>query len=456
MKKRILATLFVACMSFSFAHMTYANTLKDTVAAALRYNPRIKMYREGYEAAEQNLHVANSGWFPKLDINASVGGMMYEDPTTRAEARKRVARKQQTMKRSDQIYLTDGAGVSLKQEIFTGLSTLSSSRAAKARIRSADYRLIDNTEAIALDAILAHINVVAYTKIVALAQNNVKQHERILLSQTQRRNLGAGNVADVSQTQSRLARAKATLSENINKYRDAVARYTAVTGVPVPSRGLTDVPALSAAFSSYESALASTRSSNPKINALLNDVEALENDADVARSAFMPAIYAEAAFNYGYQTGTIANNDMLNLSLMLRMDWNLFNGMRDYGTMKAALAEARKTRYEVLYNIDLLAEETKQTWNRYLATKEESTFYATAKKFAQSSRDAYLQQFQVGQRSLLDVLDAENELFSVSVLEVSSKADIVATQYRILALGGKLLPHLGIESKNLKNTPLPR
>ncbi|MDE7468836.1 MAG: TolC family protein [Desulfovibrionaceae bacterium] len=430
----------------------HANTLQNSVASALRYNPTIKQYREGVEIAERNLMKARSGWYPTLDISARAGVLQYADPSTRSK--NKLPRSERNYTKGTGLYFSNAADAVLRYNFFNGLATMGSTDVASFMIKSADFRLIDNTEAIALDAILAHLNVVRYSQIVLLSRQNVAQHEKILLSQSQRRRLGAGSVADVSQTQSRLARAKATLADNVNRYRDALATYTAITGVQVSGNSLANIQPLAATFSSYESALAATRSSNPKINALLMDVKATEKQAVVSRSRFMPEIYADLAYTYAYQPSTIADNDMHSASLMLRLDWNLFNGMADYASMKSDLARARQIRYEVLSLIDTLAEETKMTWNRYVSAVEQKTFYASAKRFALESRNAYLQQFQVGQRSLLDVLDAENELFSTSVLEVTAHADTVATQYRILALGGKLLSYLGINPQNLKKTPL--
>ena len=437
--------------------VSHANTLQNSVASALRYNPTIKQYREGVEIAERNLMKARSGWYPTLDISARAGFLQYADPSTRGTVQNAATgtrTRGASTKNASDLYFSNAADAVVRYNIFSGLATLGSTDVASFMIKSADFRLIDNTEAIALDAILAHLNVVRYSQIVLLSRQNVAQHEKILLSQSQRRRLGAGSVADVSQTQSRLARAKATLADNVNKYRDALATYTAITGVQVSGNSLASIQPLAATFSSYESALAATRSSNPKINALLMDVKANENQAVVSRSRFMPEIYADLGYTYAYQPSTIAGNDMHSASLMLRLDWNLFNGMADYASMKADLARARQIRYEVLSLIDTLAEETKMTWNRYVSAVEQKTFYASAKRFALESRNAYLQQFQVGQRSLLDVLDAENELFSTSVLEVTAHADTVATQYRILALGGKLLSYLGINPQNLKKAPL--
>ncbi|MGL4722839.1 MAG: TolC family protein [Desulfovibrionaceae bacterium] len=425
-----------------------ANTLQKTVSSALQYNPQLKIYQEGIEISERELMKARSGWYPTLDVSGQVGAALYNDQSTR-RIRAFNARDNLT-KEAGKLYFSNSVDAVARQSLFSGLATWGATDVAAYRIKSADFRLIDNAEAIALDAILAHLNVLRFKKIIAFSKKNVAQHERILVSQTERRRLGAGSVADVSQTQARLARSKASLAESINAYRDAVANYVRVTGVEVGD-DLAEIPNIPSTFASYESALASTRSSNPKINALLMDVKALQSQVTVSRAGFMPEVYLEGAYNYSYAPSSVTT-DMYAASVMLRMDWNLFNGLSDYASLRSDLARARQGRYEVLQLVDLLAEETKNTWNRYVASIEQKNFYSSARKYSAESLETYLKQFQVGQRSLLDVLDAENELYSNSVLEVSASTDSVATQYRILALGGKLLSNLGVTPAQIRTS----
>ncbi|MDR1360629.1 MAG: TolC family outer membrane protein [Deltaproteobacteria bacterium] len=414
-------------------------TLRQTVESAISYNPNVRAYQEYRQAAEYDLSRARSGWFPRVDVRAGFGFEQVSSPSTRAGA---------AGYRDDRrgYYSTDDAGLTVSQTIWDGLATWYRVSIGQSRLDSATSRLFDNTEALTLDALLAHIEIYRQRRICALAELNVKNHRTILSSQMERQRSGASTLADVTQTQSRLARTEASLAESRSALEVALANYKRLTGLDA---GVLESPLSPAeAYPSLDAALSSTQYGNFKIKALQSDIETAQFQAELDKSPFHPQITLEIGPSYSYHTGN-SLNDTGSMAFMLRAQWNLFDGGYDYYNVKGDKARARQARHELSALRDNISEETTATWSELLSAREQAKFYGNAVQYATRTRDMYLEQFNVGQRSLLDVLDAENEVFSSSIQYVTSQQNIVAGEYRLLALGGELLPIFGVNRQGL-------
>lgn len=411
-------------------------TLKDSVVNTLETHPRLKAFQENRQAAEHDVDRARAGWFPRLDVRGGVGTEQYNDSNTR------------TTNHENDWYDRSEGSLTLSQTIWDGLATASRVDINKNKLGSVDNRLIDNAEALGLDAVLAHIEVLRQREIVRLSEINVQQHESILGSQQERSRMGAASVSDVTQTQGRLARSQSTLTEARAALQVAEAAYFRLTGKMVPEAlGPAEAPLTTPP--SADAALADSQSSNPKVQALISDVRTSEAEIDLAKSGYHPVIYAEVGPTYKDQVESSRDHEW-GTAAMLRMSWNLFNGGADVAAVKGASARSRQSRQELQNQIDELGRETRATWTQMLSAREQQRFFLSAIDYNVQTRDAYMQQFLVGQRSLLDVLDAENELYSSSIQEVTSRMNDAGAQYRLLALGGKLLDSLGIDRDALR------
>lgn len=405
-------------------------SLRESVEATLAHHPTIKAMQEYHQAAEHDLKRARSGWFPRVDARAGYGYEQWSDENTRLH-------KYGGYRQSNrEFYTRSEASLTISQTIWDGMATKNRVRMHQTRLDSAESRLYDNVEALGLDAVLAHIEIYRQRRIVALAELNVKNHKSILASQHERHRSGASTMADVTQTESRLARTEASLTESRQALDNAISNYKKLTGA---EPGAVEPPVVPGnAYPSLEACLIRSQFANPKIKTARSDIETQEAQAGLDKSAFSPTIYLEAGPTYTYQSGS-SLDDQGGMQVMLKASWNLFNGGYDWFNVKGSLARARQMKQELNATIDALTEETEKTWTELMATRDLAKHYADAVDYSTKTRDMYLEQFNVGQRSLLDVLDSENELFSYSIQLVTAQQNIIATQYRLLALGGDFL-----------------
>lgn len=409
-------------------------SVKDTVLSTMYYTPDIKAFQEYRQAAEHDVARARSGWLPRVDARAGWGVEQWSSRETRNRAGKQ----------NDHDWYERGeASVVLQQTIWDGLATYSRYRIGVTRLDSATSRLLDNSEASVLDALLAHLEVYRQRRLVALSELNVQNHKDILGSQQERQRLGASSVADVTQTQSRLARAQASLVETRSALEIAMAQYRRLVGKDPSELEAPYMP--ENPYPSLESVLSDSQTKNPKVKALQADVETAKAQISLDQSAFHPQIYFEAGPSYTWQAQGSETYDW-GTGVMLRASWNLFNGFYDYYNVKGNTARMRQSREQLSSQTHTLAQETAATWSALISAQEQSKFFEVAVDNSTQTRDSYLQQFNVGQRSLLDVLDSENELYSYSLQLVTSRLNEVAAQYKLKALGGELITSMGFDS----------
>ena len=441
----VIATLCLSIVAgFSFATaadrtgaVAPDGSIKDTVLSTLYYTPDIKAFQEYRQAAEHDISRARSGWLPRVDARAGWGVEQWSSREIR----------QGLYKQNDHdFYERSEASLVLQQTIWDGLATYSRYQIGVTRLDSATARLLDNSEAAVLDALLSHLEVYRQRRLVALSELNVQNHKDILASQIERQRLGASSVADVTQTSGRLARAQASLVETQSALEIAMSQYKRLVGKDpgeLESPYLPENP-----YPSLEAVLSDSQTVNPKVKALQADVETAKAQIKLDKSAFHPQIYLEVGPSYTWQAQGSQTYDW-GTGVMLRATWNLFNGFYDYYNVKGNAARMRQAREQLHSQGNNLAQETSATWSSLISAQEQSKFFDVAVENSTATRDAYLQQFNVGQRSLLDVLDAENELYSFSIQLVTSRLNEVAAQYKLKALGGHLLPSMGFDSSLL-------
>jgi adhesin transport system outer membrane protein len=405
----------------------------DSVAAALAYNPRLKMLQSNHEAIGFELDRARGGYFPRVDIAAGYGAESHSDEFTRSGDI------------DHNFYDRMEASIRLSQLVYDGQETTSRVGVEEAKLDSAKLRVFDNAEAIALDAIIAHMEVYRQRVLYGLAEKNVRDHEEILGMLNERQKAGAGSIADVTQTEGRLARAKASLAETRSGVAGAEANYQRVVGKLAGNVEYFTVPA-NLMPKSLDEVLQATQTNNPKVKALEYNVQEAESRVDLSDANFLPKVNVELSSSYEDQVESSETYEMNNQA-MLRLRWNLFNGGADEADRKAAIAR----KYQAISSKDdqlvQVIEEATATWAKLQAYREQVVDFGDATTNNQKTLDAYMKQFTVGQRTLLDVLDARNELFQSSGLMVTAKVNEVIAHERLLALTGALNQSLQMDEK---------
>lgn len=404
-------------------------TLQKSVIDTLRYAPRLEMIKHNREAVGHDLDKSKGRWYPKLDIRGGYGSDSYNS-------------ERNTGNDGDWDSRGELSAI-LSQRIYDGGEGFSQIRLDERRAASLDYRVFDNAESLALDAVIANMEVFRQRELLFLAEENAKAHRDILSSLQEREEAGAGSVADVKQTQARLSMAQASIEKTRTALQAALNEYQRLTGVLPGKIDMASYPQ-NLIPASLDEMTAQAVGNNPKINAAGEDVNAETERVNIAKANYHPYVYAELSSSYSDGVEDQENWERTDAA-MVRFNWNLFNGGSDVAAHKATKARKRQAQADK-YDLTLAVEnETKTTWAQYKSSLNEVKEYTEAVQYNRDTKEIYLEQFGVAQRSLLDVLDSENEVFQSSSQLVTSSVNEQIAAYKLLALSGNLITALGVD-----------
>ncbi|NCF04316.1 MULTISPECIES: TolC family outer membrane protein [Kosakonia] len=421
--------LFGVGLSLLLLKSANATTLEQAVKDAILWHPDVSASSNRRYSAEQDLRAARGGYYPSVELSAGTGWERTDNSTTRAEGY-----HQRDLQRNE-------SSISVTQNLFSGFATRSEVARQTATVNSRAWTVLDTSETTALTAIQAYLDVLRGRQMVLLAEDNLKNHERIFDQITLRTEQGVGRQADYEQAEARLAQARNNLLTEQTNLDDSLANYQSVVGKEADDLTL---PAKSAIPDSLEAARKVMLQNSPLLKQADEDVEATRQQYEAAKSRFYPSVNLEVARTMDDNIdGTRGHNQ--EWQAMVRMSYNLYNG----GSDKAALmsdAYKMKEAQDVKNNaLRQLNEELRLSWN---ALQNAEKQVPIAKDYADRSktvRTAYQEQFSLGDRSLLDMLDSENEVFTAQRRYVELQFIEMFTTYRINARTGTLLKTLNIQ-----------
>ncbi len=414
---------------------TFANSLLETVKTTLDTHPDVLSSQASKQVIEQQVKQARAGYLPSIDLQAGYGREFSENATTH------------------QRYIDEGGDVqlnrselslSLTQMLFDGFATSANVNQQLARFKAADYRVSSTRENTALNAIEAHLEVLRRQELLELAKDNLVVHQKILEQIRLVVESGAGRRADLQQTTSRLALAKATLINAQGNLRDAEITYQRVVGKLAQQLEHPEKNQITPAMpQNLNQALDDALQLHPLLKATQSDLNAAQAEKEGAKAAFMPkiALELEGSRNDNLDGVDDKNNDW---QAMLRMRYNLYRGGADRARQQAASHQIDIAQESIVRTQRLIEEEVRLAWNSLETARERLTYLNEHVNSAKEVVEAYREQFKLGQRNLLDVLDAENELFNArSSLSVGQFVELLGI-YRVLGSQGRLLNTLGL------------
>lgn len=405
-------------------------TVTSAALKAIETNPDVQLRFHAFQAAGHDVSAARSGYLPSVDVAASTG-RAYREYDGRGS------------------YTANQAEISLTQMLFDGFRTSSSvnyfSHARQVRY----FELLDAVESIALQTVEAYETVARSRELVALARENYAKHRQVLGQIEERVSSGVGRRVDLEQVAGRLALAESNLLTEASNLHDATARYLRVVG-DLPAAALTpaDLPAANLP-ADVTTALQLAYQGNPGFHAAIKNITAAHAAVRIERSGYLPRAEIRA------RQGTSLNNSGFDERfdpdrygdqgvVELALTYNLYNGGATRAAVRRSLEEvnlAKDQRDQVCVD---LRQTTQVAFNDSRRIGEQLLALEQHRRSSDTVRLAYGDQFNIGQRTLLDVLDAENEFFQASRAHVSALSNLTIARARTLAAMGQLLPALAI------------
>lgn len=414
-------------------------TVKQTVLSTLETNPRIAEIQQNRTAVSKDLEQTQGRYYPRVDLEAGLGTDQHSDALTR------------TIGVDNEWDNRTEASIALVQPLYQGGEIRNNVLVQSSKLESAVQRLFDNVEAVALDSIIAHMEVWRQRNLLNLSNKNVTAHQKIVDHIQERQRAGVGSTADVYQANGRLALTRTSLLQTTADLQSALANYYQVVGRHPGDLELAEIiwhylP------KGIEDALRKAEVCNPKLAAFAADIDAAQYEVDARKANFLPRINLELSSTYRNQVEGSQTYEQNNAA-MVRARWNLFKGGSDRAARESAVARKRQTLLARNDEYNRIVEQVTDTWTRYTIAGEQIQTYTDAVNYNRQTRTAYQEQFLVGQRSLLDLLDAENELFQSSSQLITSKVNEIIATYRLSTLTGCLIRSLDIDPEQFQMRP---
>ncbi|WP_240454156.1 TolC family outer membrane protein [Halomonas sp. NO4] len=406
--------------------------LPQVVQQAIATNPEVRAAWNEFQASGHDRREAWGNYLPSIDVSAGVGVEDREDDARGS-------------------YDTRFAELSLNQMIYDGFATRSEvERLDRARLVRY-YELLGVSEEVALEAARAYLDVRRYRELVTLAQQNYAEHLRVYDQIEERVRSGAGRGVDLQQINGRLALAESNLMTEASNLHDVSARYQRIVG-GLPAESLAPAPDLDERIPpSMAEAVNLAFQGNPDFHAAIENIEAKRAEESQTQAAFQPRLDLRA------RTGVYENNDgsfdplgqrdRHRVELVASM--NLYNGGSDLASFRAAsnrVEQAVDERDLACHNV---RQTTQIAYNDAQRLREQLEYLNEHRQSIDRVRGAYEQQFDIGERSLLDLLDSENEYFEASRAYANAVYDIRLADTRILAATGQLMQTLGVMREDM-------
>ena len=410
-----------------------AETLTDVARLALETNPDVSEQVHERLVRDELAEEARAGHRPRVDFIGEIGREATRSPATRARRNERPDKFVYLWRRQAQI---DG-----RWRIFDGMRTRAD---IAGRLDSADasaYLLRDVAEQVTRDVARSYVAVQRDRELIELSEQNLLDHQRIHDQIRQRSDSGVGRQSDFDQADGRLALSESNLISSEAKLVDTRASYVRVVGTFPPEEMEPAVPTRSQLPETLEEAVRIAEYEHPLVLATEADLAAAMEDIRVAKSAFHPTIEAQLAARYGDDLDGIRGYDQ-DFIARINVDYNLYRGNADKAHVRrreALVKQAQDAREIALRQV---AEDVRLAWNALTSAERRFATLERQVQSTQGARDAYRQQFNLGDRSLLDLLDSENELFEARRDLIEARAQYTTAIYDVLAGMGRLTGEL--------------
>jgi outer membrane protein, adhesin transport system len=405
-------------------------TLQQAIGTAVRENPEILESISNREGVEFELEQALGLRRPRVDFEGSIGGELRNSPSTRAAGT------------DDKLFLRKQASLVARQTLYDGGEARSEIERQASRVDAASYRIRERSEFIALAVAKEYFEIVRLRRMLAISADNIAYHRRILGEISSGAGDGALSISDKQQAQERIFAAKARVEELKGDLKEAEARFIRLVGKPV---GDTTDPKNTGSLipSSVKSALQKARSNHPSVRFARADVDTAAALVRAAESKMGPKVAVEGRAIASHDVGGISGFDG-DLQANVVVNWNLYNGGIDKANIQEQIRHVDEA-YHRMHRITREVEEgVRLSWDRHLQETKRLRELLRERAAIEELRASYKEQFQIGERSLLDLLDTQNTSYAVQLSVVTADTAVKFGHYRILAASGSLLKTLGV------------
>ncbi len=427
LKATLVSTAVLWCLTGAATAQTN-DVLRDAAQRAITTNPEVAARFNAFLAADQAKQAARGAWLPRVELQADVG-QTRDSISTRLPESLNLNR--------------NGLALQITQTLWDGQATRRDVDRLDHERLARYFEFVDASELAALETARAYYDVLRFRRLVTLAEDSYVQHRYVSNQLQDRVRAGVARGVDLEQAGARLALAESNLTTELANLHDVSVRFQRLVGaapaasMPVPSTLNTDMPA------SASEAAARTITRNAAVSASIESLRAARQAASLRESAFQPRVEARLRSGGGKNFDGVLDQRR-DTTAEITLNWSLFNGGSDQARVRQQInllnqaADLRdKTCRDARQTVQIAYNDTRKLTDQ-LAYLDRNVLAI------EKTRDAYRQQFDINQRSLLDLLNAENELYTARRAYANAEHDLGTAFARTQAALQQLTMQLGL------------
>ena len=418
-----------------------SDTLEWALVQAYQNNPSLNAQRAALRATDESVPQALSGYRPQLSVTAA-GGFNYFDQVTKAV--------NQQVFPNTVSYGSVGADLptrqfaaTMTQTLYNGFQTANRTRQAESGVAGARETLRLTEQQVLLDAATAYMNLIRDQAILDLNRRNVEVLTEQLKQTRDRFNVGEVTRTDVAQAESRLAAGRSQLLQAQSNYITSQANYRRVIGVD-PGRLSPGTPVDRLSPATLARAITQGETESPSVLAAMYGVDVAELAVKINEATLYPNLGLTATYAQNYQT-IQQELRTTNVSILGQLTVPIYQGGAEYSAIRQSKETLGQQRLNLDVNRDQARATVVQSWGQLDAAKAQIEATTAQVNGSEIALNGVREEARVGQRTTLDVLNAQQELVNARVALVTAQHDRVVASYTLLAaVGGLSMQRLGL------------
>jgi len=446
-----LALGAAACFALSVASVAAdAETLESALVQAYVNNPSLNSQRALVRATDENVPQALSGYRPKVTVTGQGGQQSMSTTVKNPSPLSSTNPIPPNSGPPFPAYYTTNSGyntptnfgATITQTLFNGFQTANKTRQAESQVLAARATLRVTEQTVLLNAATAYMNVLRDGAILDLQRRNVEVLQEQLRQTRDRFNVGEVTRTDVAQSESRLAAGRSQVLAAEATYKASVATYRQVIGVePVNLAAGSPVDRFSPG--TLNNAVSLATAVHPSITTAQYNVDAAQQAVKVAEASLYPTVSVTGQYtkNYG-QVGVLSTIVQDQATVLGTISVPIYQGGAEYSLVRQAKETLGQRRLDLDTARDTVRQSTVQAWGQLEAAKATVDSAQAQVQAAEIALNGVREEARVGQRTTLDVLNAQQELVNARVSLVGAQRDRVVASYTLLASTGRLAPEV--------------
>jgi len=457
-----LKIIFISFLSkIIFLYSANAESLSDVAKKAIPNHPSIIAQMQLLKAAKIGIREAKAGYFPSVDMRIGGSRARTNSSTTRGRATRPTDRSSQS-----KVLTRKEGSLTVSQMIFDGFATKNLVGAAASRFELANEQILELAQGVSLRLSAAYVGVARDRTLLSLAEKNIKRHTDIIKQIQVQVDSGGATAADLDQARARIEGAKAIYMQMGGRLRDSEAGYLEAVGslpgniiFPKPNNKIfgfsegaeqnKDQPkSLVQTSEEYNIALEKildmAMEKNHSLNSARLTIDSVMSSRKAAKSPFLPRVDLQLL---GSRTQNVGGSPGMSSDHVATFNftYNFYRGGGDTARLQSSKASLAESRARLLEAKRLIEQTIRISFNAWNTARSQLPSLESRVEASQAALDSYKEQFSLGKRTLLEVLNAENEVFGARSALAEGRATVLLAQYQVLAATGTLTNYLGVE-----------